>query len=63
MASERKKQAPTDDDEYIEIRWRIKKKVHKKIAMYQKSKELLTLDAAGNILLEKITDGIQLIEL
>lgn len=50
-------------EELIEIRWKVPKRIHKKIAMYQKSEELVTMEQAGVILLEKVTESIKPIKI
>jgi hypothetical protein len=45
----------------IEIRWKIPKHIHKKIALYQKDNELITMESAGILLLDKVTEKIKLV--
>lgn len=49
-------------DEMIEIRWRIPKRIHKKIVLYQTDNEINTMESAGVLLLDKVTEKIKLVD-
>jgi hypothetical protein len=51
-----------DPSEMIEVRWKIPKHIHKKIALYQKGNEILTMESAGVKLLDRATEKIKLID-
>lgn len=46
--------------EKIQTRWGLPKHVHRKIAAYQKLNGLESLEAAGVLLLEKVTQNIKI---
>ncbi len=48
--------------EKIQTRWGIYSNVHRKVAVYQKLYALDSLEEAANVLLDKVTEGIQLPE-
>jgi hypothetical protein len=44
----------------IQVRWELDRELHKKIGAYQKYHGIVTMQAAGHLLLEKITQNLTL---
>lgn len=49
-------------EEMVEVRWKLPKRILKKIAHYQIEKNLLSKEQAASVLLDKVTEKIKLVE-
>lgn len=54
--------AKVEKTKQVQIRWELPEHVYKKIGVYQRSHRLSSLEQAGRLLLEKVTEEIILAE-
>lgn len=63
MATSKESGALSEKEEEVEVRWKIPKRIHKRIAVYQKWNELITMEQAAVMLLDQVTRDKDLIKL